>query len=110
VEADIDYPTDADLLEQAVRKLGGLVRRVKGRGAVSRTRFRDRGRAAGRRMKQLARTLRRRSGVAMGEVDRLTGEVARIARHTLRTCRWWRAMPVGRGGIDPTRASGLAGR
>jgi transposase, IS5 family len=56
VEADIDYPTDADLLEQAVRKLGGLVRRVKGRGAASRTRFRDRGRAAGRRMKQLART------------------------------------------------------
>ena len=84
VEADIDYPTDADLLEHAVRKLGGLVRRIKGRGAASRTRFRDRGRAAGRRMKQLARTLRRRTGVAMGEVDRLTGEVARIARQTLR--------------------------
>jgi IS5 family transposase len=84
VEADIDYPTDADLLEHAVRKLGGLVRRVKGRGAASRTRFRDRGRAAGRRMKQLARTLRRRTGVAMGEVDRLTGEVARIARRSLR--------------------------
>jgi transposase, IS5 family len=84
VEADIDYPTDADLLEHAVRKLGGLVRRLKGRGAASRTRFRDRGRAVGRRMKQLARTLRRRTGVAMGEVDRLTGEVARIARQTLR--------------------------
>jgi transposase, IS5 family len=83
VEADIDYPTDADLLEQAVRKLGGLVRRVKARGAASRTRFRDRGRAAGRRMKQLARTLRRRTGVAMGEVDRLTGEVAGIARQSL---------------------------
>jgi IS5 family transposase len=84
VEADIDYPTDADLLEQAVRKLGGLVRRIKGRGAASRTRFRDRGRAAGRRMKQLARTLRRRTGVAMAEVDRLTGEVARLARQTVR--------------------------
>jgi transposase, IS5 family len=84
VEADIDYPTDADLLERAVRKLGGLVRRVKSRGAASRTRFRDRGRAAGRRMKRLARTLRRRTGVAMGEVDQLTGEVAQIARHTLK--------------------------
>jgi transposase, IS5 family len=83
VEADIDYPTDADLLEQAVRKLGGLVRRVKARGAASRTRFRDRGRAAGRRMKRLARTLRRRTGVAMAEVDRLTGEVAGIARQSL---------------------------
>jgi IS5 family transposase len=84
VEADIDHPTDADLLEHAVRKLGGLVRRVKARGAASRTRFRDRGRAAGRRMRQLARTLRRRTGAAMAEVDRLTGEVARIARQTLR--------------------------
>jgi IS5 family transposase len=84
VEADVDYPTDADLLEGAVRKLGGLVRRIKGRGAASKTQFRDRGRAAGRRMKQLARTLRRRTGVAMAEVDRLTGEVARIARHTLK--------------------------
>jgi transposase, IS5 family len=84
VEADIDYPTDADLLEHAVRKLGGLVRRVKARGAASRTRFRDRGRAAGRRMKRLARTLRRRSGVAMAEVDRLTGEVAQITRQSLR--------------------------
>jgi transposase, IS5 family len=91
VEADIDHPTDADLREHAVRKLGGLVRRIKGRGAAGRTRFRDRGRAAGRRMKQLARTLRRRAGVAMGEVDRLTGEVAQIARHTL-----WQVQVVAR--------------
>jgi IS5 family transposase len=104
VEANIDYPTDADLLEGAVRKLGGLVRRVKGRGAASRTRFRDRGRAAGRRMKQLARTLRRRTGVAMAEVDRLTGEVAGIARRTLkqvqvlaRNARWARRRRPGDG-------------
>jgi IS5 family transposase len=84
VEADIDYPTDADLLEGAVRKLGGLVRRIKAQGAASRTRFRDRGRAAGRRMKQLAHSLRRRTGAAMAEVDRLTGEVAGLARRTLR--------------------------
>jgi IS5 family transposase len=104
VEADIDYPTDADLLEGAVRKLGGLVRRIKGRGAASRTRFRDRGRAAGRRMKQLARTLRRRTGVATAEVDRLTDEVARIARRTLkqvqvvaRNARWARRRRPGDG-------------
>jgi len=84
VEADIDYPTDADLLEQAVRKVGGLVRRIKAQGAAGRTRFRDRGRAAGRRMKQLAHSLRRRGGEAMVEVDRLTGEVAGLASQTLR--------------------------
>jgi hypothetical protein len=58
----IDDPTDADLLEGAVRKLGGLVRRIKAQGAAPRTRFRDRGRAAGRRMKQLADSLRRHGG------------------------------------------------
>jgi len=84
VEADIDYPTDADLLEQAVRKVGGLVRRIKGRGAANKTAFRDRSRAAGRRLKQLAHSLRRRGGQAMAEVDRLTGEVAGIARQTMR--------------------------
>jgi len=84
VEADIDYPTDADLLEQAVRTVGGLVRRLKARGAARQTAFRDRSRSAGRRMRQLAQTLRRRTGVAIGEVDRLTAQVAGIARQTLR--------------------------
>jgi transposase, IS5 family len=83
VEADIDFPTDADLLERAIRTTGGLVRRLKARGAATRTRFRDRGRAAGRRMRLLAQTLRRRTGLAMGEVDRLTGQVAQLAQQTL---------------------------
>jgi IS5 family transposase len=38
-------------------------------------------------MKQLARTLRRRTGVAMGEVDRLTSEVAQIASRSLQQVR-----------------------
>jgi transposase, IS5 family len=108
VEADIDYPTDADLLEHAVRKLGGLVRRIKGRGAASRTRFRDRGRAAGRRMKQLARTLRRRTGVAMSEVDRLTGEVAQLARRSLREVQ--AVARNARGGLARRPGDGRLGR
>ena len=83
VEADIDHPTDADLLEHAVRTLGGLVRRVHARGAATRTLFRDRSRAAGRRLKQISRTLRRRTGQAPAQIDRLTAQVAQIARRTL---------------------------
>jgi transposase, IS5 family len=63
MEADIDHPTDADLLEHAVRTLGGLVRRTKQRGAATRTAFRDRSHAAGRRLKHISRTLRRRTGL-----------------------------------------------
>jgi IS5 family transposase len=81
--ADIDHPTDADLMEHAVRKLGRLVRRIRGRGAATRTAFRDRSRAAGRRLKQISRTLRRRTGQAPAEVDRLTAQVAAIARRAL---------------------------
>jgi transposase, IS5 family len=87
VEADIDYPTDAGLLADAVGKLGGLVRRVKARGAARQTRFRDRGRAAGRRMRKLGQTLRRRSGEAMAEVQQVTAELARLASQTLRQVR-----------------------
>jgi IS5 family transposase len=83
VEADIDHPTDANLLEKAVRKLGGLVRRIQQRGVAARTGFRDRSRSAGRRLKQLSRSLRRRTGQAPAEVDRLTAQVAGIARRTL---------------------------
>lgn len=83
VEADIDYPTDADLLEHGVRKLGGLVRRIKGAGAAIRTPFRNRSRSAGRRLRQISRTLRRRTGKALGEIDRLTGQIADIAAKTL---------------------------
>ncbi|WP_431046719.1 ISNCY family transposase [Streptomyces sp. P1-3] len=84
IEADIDHPTDADLLEHGVRKLGRLVHRIKAAGAAKRTRFRDRSRSAGARLKQISRTLRRRTGQALGDIDRLTGEVAAIAQATLR--------------------------
>jgi transposase, IS5 family len=84
IEADIDHPTDADLLEHAVRTLGGLVGRIRERGAATRTAYRNRSRAAGRRLRQISRTLRRRTGrQAPAEIDRLTAEVAAIARQTV---------------------------
>jgi IS5 family transposase len=83
IEADIDHPTDAELLEHAVPTLGGLARRIRGRGAATRTAYRNRWRAAGRRLKQISRTLRRRTGQAPAEIDRLTAEVAVIARQTV---------------------------
>jgi transposase, IS5 family len=81
VEADIDHPTDADLLEHAVRTLGGLVRRVHARGAATRTPFRDRSRAAGRRLKQISRTLPGPCGGAPGRrPSRSTGSPRRSPR------------------------------
>lgn len=84
VEADIERPTDASLLHKAVRKLGQVVRRIKTRGAARRTPYRDRTRSAGRRIRAISQSFRRRTGDARVEVDRLTAELAELARRSLR--------------------------
>lgn len=43
IEADIDHPTDADLLEHGVRKLGRLVGRIKASRRAARSRVRSAG-------------------------------------------------------------------
>jgi IS5 family transposase len=42
IEADVDHPTDAGLVEHAVRTLGGLARRIRGRGTTTPTADRNR--------------------------------------------------------------------
>jgi hypothetical protein len=84
-----------------------LVRRIKAGVAASRTRFGDQGHAAGRRMKQLAHSVWRRSRQAMAEVDRLTGEVAGLARRCRRS-RWWSATPAA--GLAVDQVIGRLGR
>lgn len=68
-------------------RLSGLALRIKAGGAASRAAFRDRRRAAGRKMRAIGQTLRRRTGQATQEILRLTAEVAGIARATLRQAR-----------------------
>jgi len=81
VKADIDDPTDADLLEQAVRISAGWC--AASRPTASPPPPLPGPLPAGRRLKQLSHTLRRRTGVAIGEVDRLTAQVATIARRAV---------------------------
>jgi transposase, IS5 family len=83
VAADIHYPTDAGLLEHAVRTLARLTGGLKARGAASRTAFRDRRRSAARRLRALSYALRRRGIDTRAEVDRVTGELACLAEASL---------------------------
>jgi transposase, IS5 family len=87
MDADIDHPTDAGLLRNAVGKATRLVKRIKARGGASRTPFRDRRRSAGRRMVAIVRTFRRQARDRLAEIDRLTADAARIARATMRQAR-----------------------
>jgi IS5 family transposase len=86
VSANVDYPTDTGLLARAVRRMSGLVTRIKAVGAAPRTRFRDRTRAAGRRVRSIAAHLRLRGAQAREEaqatVARITAELAGLAART----------------------------
>ena len=83
VPADVAYPTDSGLLARAVRRIAGTARRVQAAGGATRTRLRDRSRAAGARAHAIGAKLRLRSAQGREEaqrtVSRITGELAGLA-------------------------------
>ena len=82
VGANVAYPTDLKLLASAVGKLVGTVRRVQAAGGATRTRMRDRRRAACRGAHHIARTLRGRTGQAKDAVLAATSRLADLAATT----------------------------
>jgi IS5 family transposase len=79
VEANVAYPTDSGLLAKAVGKMARLVGRIHDAGGATRTKVRDRRRAAGRRARQIAAKLKLRNDDAKAAVRRITGELADLA-------------------------------
>jgi transposase, IS5 family len=75
IEADVRYPTDADLASQGVRALAREGRRLRAKMGQTKARVRDRSRAIGRTLRGISRTIRRRTGEAKTEVlkQRLSG-------------------------------------
>ena len=88
IEADVAYPTDSGLLAKAVGKIARTVERVKAGGGATRTRSRDRRRAAGRRARSIASKLKLRGAQqreqAQATVRRITGELADLAEAAMR--------------------------
>lgn len=84
VPADVGYPTDSGLLAKAIRRIAVTGRRIQAAGGATRTRLRDRSRAAGRRAHGIAAKLRLRSAQgreeAQATVQRITAELAELAQ------------------------------
>jgi len=91
VPANVAYPTDAGLLARAIRRIAGTGRRIPAAGGATRTRVRDRSRAAGRRAHAIAAKLRSRTAQAQDEkqaaVARATGELAGLAERAASEAR-----------------------
>src|SRR5215213_1780517 len=119
VSADVAYPTDSGLLAKAVRRIAAAGRRVQAAGGATRTRVRDRGRAAGARAREIGAKLRLRAAQTRDEVQaavrRVTGELAGLAdraaaeaekllvnaRRALRRAHTRAAQLAAAGGHDP---------
>ena len=117
VPANVSYPTDSGLLARAVRRIAATGRRIRAAGGATRTRVRDRSRAAGRRAHAIAARLRSRAAQARDEkqavVARVTGELAGLAgraageaRRLLASAR--RALRRAGAKAAPLAAAGLA--
>ncbi|MGV1050471.1 MAG: ISNCY family transposase [Solirubrobacterales bacterium] len=86
VPGNVSYPTDSGLLAKAVRRIAVTGRRIQAAGGATRTKVRDRSRAAGKRAHAIGARLRTRSAAgrddALAAVRRVTGELADLAETT----------------------------
>jgi IS5 family transposase len=110
VPANVSYPTDSGLLARAIRRIAATGRRIQAAGGATRTRVRDRSRAAGRRAHAIAVKLRSRAAQAgdakQAVVARMTGELASLAGRAAAGAR--RLLANARGALR--RAQDKAGR
>ena len=83
VPSNVSYPTDSGLLAKAIRRIAVTGRRIQAAGGATRTKVRDRSRAAGKRAHQIGAKLRMRTAAGKGEaqtaVHKLNGELADLA-------------------------------
>ena len=82
VAANVAYPTDSGLLVRAITLLTLLVALIHTAGGATRTRVRDRRRAAGRRARSISAHLKLRNDEAKTRVLAITGELADLAEAT----------------------------
>lgn len=82
VAANVAYPTDSGLLVRAITLLTMLVALIHTAGGATRTRVRDRRRAAGRRARSISAHLKLRNDEAKTRVLAIFGELADLADAT----------------------------
>ena len=83
VPSNVSYPTDSGLLAKAIGRMAATQKRIRAAGGATRTKVRDRSRAAGKRAHAIGAKLRSRSAAgrdeALAAVRRTTGELAEVA-------------------------------
>ena len=83
VPSNVSYPTDSGLLAKAIVRMAATGKRIQAAGGATRTKVRDRSRAAGKRAHAIGAKLSSRSAAgrdeALAAVTRTTGELSALA-------------------------------
>jgi IS5 family transposase len=87
VEANIHHPTDASLLQDGVRAVTRLVKKLQAAGMAVKTTFRDRQRSVRKKIFLINKVLKRRSGEVYQEVRRVTGKILVTTKKTVKEAR-----------------------
>jgi IS5 family transposase len=87
VEADVRYPTDAGLASHGVQSLAREGRKLAKLIGEKRARVRDRSKTMGRHLRELTRTIRRRTGEAKAEVLALTEQTGELLGRSIKEAR-----------------------
>ena len=87
IEADIKHPTDTGLASVGVRALAREGRKLARLVGEKKARVRDRSRTMGRKLRAVARTIRRRSGEAKSEVLELTKQTGELLERSIKEAR-----------------------
>jgi IS5 family transposase len=87
VEADVRYPTDADLAASGVKILAREGRKLAKLTKEKHVKVRDRSRSVGVKLRLLGRSIKRRSGEAKSEVLELTEQTGQLLGSSIREAR-----------------------
>jgi IS5 family transposase len=79
VPANVTYPTDSGLLAKAIARIACLIVAIHAAGGATRSRVRDRRRAAGRKARSIAAHLKMRNDEARAAVRAITADLADLA-------------------------------
>ena len=87
VEADVRYPTDAQLASHGVKTLAREGKKLATLVKERMARVRNRSRSMGRKLRALTRTIRRRTGEAKAEVLALTEQTGELLERSVKEAR-----------------------
>ncbi len=105
IEADVRYPTDADLASHGVKVLAREGRKLAALVGEKKARVRDRSRQMGQKLRLLTRTIRRRCGEAKAEVLALTEQTGELLTRSVMEAR-----KLAKGARGKARGRGAAAK